>query len=534
MIMAKKLFMFFVCFYTHVFANICFTLKLPDQSEFEFEDNIQIESYDGIKIAANLFTPIYTKKRLLPTIIFVNSWTMEEHQYIKQATALVKKGYQVFSYSARGWGCSEGLANVIGPKDVKDLSKVIDWIYENTNVDKANIGIAGISYGGGMTLMALAKEPRIKTGFAMSAWASLSEAMYHQESPRIFWSSMLMGTGLLLGRIDERLKDNFKKLIFGKDEDKVDVLEWADVRSPIKYISEINKRSAPVYIANNLGDNLFQPNNVIRYFKKLTSPKILDLNQGTHATGELSGLFTFGNYTFKKLHSWFDYWLKDETENTDLVMNSISMQRDLSDERDIIKEDKFFKGDVQRFYLGARNMLASGDLTVERSLNNKRTINTIRSGLDTFASTGVPLISAIIDGHFNIPVYSYMPLIDPFHGIRFKSETLEKTLKIRGIPKLRLNMDSNGKPFQIIAYLYDVNKYGAAKLITHGVYSGKYVDGQVDMEIVATAYDIPSGNHLSMVIDTKDILYSPSTLKSFNLNFSFGPEKENILDLPVL
>ena len=197
-------------FVNNSFSKVCFSLKPIDETDFNFNDDIEIESFDGVKLAANIFTP-KNKPAPYPTIIFVNSWTLDEHQYIKQAKQLVKKGYQVFSYSTRGWGCSGGYINVIGPKDVKDLGIIVDWLEDNTKVDSKNIGMAGISYGGGMTLMGLAKESRIKTGFAMSAWGSLYEAMYHQETPRLFWSSALMGTGFLLGRVDDVLKEKFKK-----------------------------------------------------------------------------------------------------------------------------------------------------------------------------------------------------------------------------------------------------------------------------------------------------------------------------------
>ena len=126
-----------------------------------------------------------------------------------------------------------------------------------------------------------------------------------------------------------------------------------------------------------------------------------------------------------------------------------------------------------------------------------------------------------------------MPLIDPIHGIKFLSSDLSEKLSIRGIPKLKIATNSFGKKFQMITYLYDVNKYGAAKLITHGAISGDKVDGIVDMEIVATAYDIPKGHRLALVIDTKDLLYAPNSLMPFKLEFEFSNNNTNKLIIPV-
>lgn len=527
--MMRKWIFFFCIMTTNVFANICLNINLPENDIYNFRDEIKIKSFDGINIAANLFTPKYLNTKL-PTVIFVNSWTLEEHEYTKQAIEFVKKGYQVLSYSTRGWGCSDGYVDVIGPKDIEDLKSVVDWLYDNTNIDKERLGIAGISYGGGMTLMALAKEPRIKTGFAMSAWASLYEAMYHQETPRLFWSSVLMATGFLLGRIDDTLKENFKKLL--KSDDKAEIKKWADERSAMSFIDEINKRNVPVYISNNFGDNLFQPNNVIRFYNKLTTPKILDLNQGTHATGELTGLFTVSNYTFKRLHAWFDYWLKNKTQKSSLVLNRINVETDLKHERDIMNSD--ISPDHKKnkkFYLWPRNKSNDG-LVLEKYIEKEK-VDTIYSGRDTFASTGIPLLSALVDGHFRIPVYSYMPLINPDYGVKFITEELKDDLKIRGIPELTVNIDSHEMPFQIVTYLYDINKFGAAKLITHGVLSGEKINGLKSMEIVATAYNVPKGHKLALVIDTKDLLYAPKSRDDFKLDFIFKAKSPSVLEVPI-
>ena len=389
----KKLWIVLFLFCTNSFANICVEINLPENDKYEFDDGLRIESFDGVSIAANILTPKNTTGEY-PTVIFVNSWMLEEHEYLRQAVELAKKGYQVLSYSTRGWGCSEGTVDVIGPKDVKDLSIIIDWLYENTNIDKDNVGIAGISYGGGMTLMALAKEPRIKTGFAMSAWASLYEAMFHQDTARIFWSSVLMSTGAILGRVDDVLKDKFKKLVLSRG--KGEVMKWANERSPIEYIEEVNKRNTPVYISNNFGDNLFQPNNVMRYFDRLTSPKILDLNQGTHASGELTGLFTVSNYTFNKLHDWFDYWLMDKKKESTLIFNRVNIQTDIEHRRESIDVKDIIKTKSEIFHLNPVKIF-NGEMTKAKREFLKPIKSKISSGLDTFASTGIPLISAIIE-----------------------------------------------------------------------------------------------------------------------------------------
>jgi hypothetical protein len=62
-----------------------------------------------------------------------------------------------------------------------------------------------------------------------------------------------------------------------------------------------------------------------------------------------------------------------------------------------------------------------------------------------------------------------------------------------------------------VAYLYDVNALGIGKLITHAPYT--FTDRTpgtsfgVDLELFSTAYDVPAGHRLALVIDTVDPLY---------------------------
>jgi predicted acyl esterase len=512
---------------TYSYGNICLNISLPETDKYVFHNDISIETVDNLKLSANLFIPKTKAENGHPTIIFANSWMLEEHEYLRQSIELAKKGYQVLSYSSRGWGCSEGKINVIGHKDVSDLSKVIDWLYENTDVDKQNIGIAGISYGGGLTLMGLAKEPRIKTGFAMSAWASLEEALYGNDTPRLFWGTVLVSTGLLLGEVDSDIIHLFKSLVRG--ENLEEVRQWAAKRSPINYIENINKRGAPVYISNNFGDNLFQPNNVMKFYDKLTVPKVLDLNQGTHATGEITGLFTLSNYTFQRLHQWFDYWLKGQKGN--IALNTVNIQTGIEHKRESYDSIELKSLNAKTYYLHPRK-LTSGKLSSEKYMGED-TQDTVVSLTDSFASTGIPLLSALVSGNFKLPTYTFLPIRTYHDNVAYFTDRLKEKKEIRGIANLKINLDSKSN-FQVVAYLYDVNKIGAAKLITHGVFSGRpSVNSQISFDLVATAYDVPQGHKLALVVDTQDSLYARSSLIPYRLNFNYFEDKQMQLTLKV-
>ncbi|WP_144391573.1 CocE/NonD family hydrolase [Pleionea sediminis] len=516
-------------------AKICIQLPNIPTGDFIFEDDISIPSFDGSNIAANLFTPTKNKPEAgFPAIIFVNSWVLEEHEYIFQAKEFAKNGYLVLSYSARGWGCSDGEVDVAGEKDMADLSRIVEWLDANTEVDMNNIGIGGISYGSGISLMGLAKVPQIKTAVAMSTWGSLVDSLYQHDTARLFWGFFLVSSGFITADLDPEIAESYFNLLMRRNIPET--REWANERSVSHWVHLINERNAPVYLANNFGDNLFQPNNILRLFEDLTVPKRLDLNQGSHASAEGFGLVSLENYTWNNARLWFDYWLKGE-ENGIMSQNPVTMQVTGTKERVEYSSWPTINGQERKFFLEPRSMLSDGRLRTSTYDSWWMKSNRILSGFDTRASTGIPFLSEILEAHLNFPVKTPLRSINSTNGIFFKSEVLDERLRIRGIPEVTVNVKPSLRQFQLNAYLYDVDPNGVGTLITHGPVTRYDAEAnrtqKVNWELVATAYDIPRGHRVALAIDTFDALYAVPTLLPYSLEFKFKSGLNSMLTLPV-
>ncbi|MCB0351276.1 MAG: prolyl oligopeptidase family serine peptidase [Bdellovibrionales bacterium] len=511
-------------------AKKCKSIQLI-HDDYEYNDDIEIRSFDNSIIAANLVKPRTHNSEKLPTIIFVNSWALDEHEYLKQSLQFAGEGFQVLSYSARGWGCSDGMIDVIGDNDMKDISSVIDWLIQNTDADPDNIGMSGISYGGGMTLKALAVEPRLKTGAAMSAWGSLRDSLFGNNTPRAVWGAILLGSGYLLGNMDPHILELFKDMV--RYENISELTSWTNKRSPLEFIELINKRSVPVYISNNFGDNLFQPNHIIEFYNRLTGPKQLDLNQGTHATGEAFGLFTVNNHTFKKVHAWFKYWLQNKLTE-DFEMNSISVATNRNKTHTTFSSSTLKNPSYIPFYLEPKTILQPGRLSTTKNTNSNRT-DWLASGRDTWATTGIPILSEILSGHFNVPVFKFeIPSINPF-GVDYASEPLSKPLTLFGAPKITLQVKTNRDKTLFVAYLYDVNPEGGAKLVTHGVYTKlSSMQSKIEFELVATYHIFNKGHRLALSIDTQDRLYLAPIESPGMIALSADAKLASTLEIPKL
>jgi len=518
--------------------------EIIDDSPYTFthDTGLRIVSYfDGTetKIAANVFIPeVKREGQKLPAIVFINSWAMDEYEYVAQAAKFASKGYITISYSCRGWGQSEGVIKMGGKEDWADFSAVVDWLEDNTPVDVDNIGVSGISLGGGGSLHAISHDPRVKTVAALSSYIDAAKSLYSDDTPRLVWGFMLIATGTILGEMHQELYDVYFNTLTNTDIDWL--REWAAERSPASYIDDLDKINKPVYMGHNFGDHMFRPDVTIDYFNGLTvDHKRLDMNQGTHATGEVPGLVMLPNYTYDNVHRWFDYWLKgietgiiaDKKKSAVVTMEvKHTGERVVFDTEDLKKEDGSYtwppeSTEDSNYYLGPRGLFSNGSLNV--SPVNKNTSNKIYSGILTGAISGIPMLAQALE-QFKIPVVTNINLISRLKAIVFTTDPLGETLKVRGTPEIDCTLSVSKQKGQVFFYLYDVDKYGTAKYITLGYKTfWDAVPGEkmkVKVTFISTAYDIKEGHRLALVMDTHNPEFGKPTLAPFDVKFYFSSE----------
>lgn len=494
-----------------------------------------IHGAGGTVLSADVYTPHSPQPAEgFPTIIFVNSWALDKKEYVVQAGRLASDGYLIVSYTARGWGKSGGKVSVAGPEDVADIRAVVDWVISDGRADPDRIGIAGISYGGGLSLLGAAHDERIKTAVAMSGWADLRESFYAATTPRSLWGTILLASGELVGGdLHPVIEEKHRKLL--AHEDVANTLAWAYDRSPVKYLTQINDRKAPVYISQNLSDPLFQPNSVVDLYTRLSGPKRLDLNQGSHATAEAGGLFKEENYVWGRAHEWLNHWLKDPDRNP-LLGPTVAVEPPdvkhrwtLEDwpDTDLLRES---------FYLHARRGLKRGKLSSEppSAPRNDRIARGIVSG----ANIGAPVIGAIFDAHLELSRLTWIPFLNRLTSCTYLSPRFTRTRRILGAPKLSLWIEPTRPEVQLVAHLYEVNRLGWGRFITHGPITKVDAEpGEVqklEIELVTTVHQIESGAKLALVIDTYDPQYEPPTWMPYFVRLHYSPSHPSELTVPFL
>ena len=510
----------------------------PQSDLYTTDDDIVIDAVDGVELVANIFVP-NDIDGLAPAIILINSWSMTEYQYLNEAAKLAEKGYIVLNYATRGFGKSGGQIDTAGPKDIADYSAAIDYLLANYPVDPDAIGTGGISYGSGISLIGAALDGRVKAVAAMSSWGSLEHALYSNNTPHLAWAELLNLLGDLTGNPDPIIRQ-YWDIVKNQDLAGIpEVLAWAKIRSPITYVDQLNANGTAVYFGKAYGDNLFQANTLLSMYSQLTGPKHVDLVQGTHATAEIIpaltgiGENTLWDNTFK----WFDIHLKGET-NSLSTAEPVQMKVKFQNRFDGYSDFPIPEASAEKFYLHPRSLFDTGDLESYPYQSWFSKDNTINSWADTLMfSTQIPAISQLLE-QLNLPILSSIPLASTIRSIHFDTGRLDDVMQIRGTPSVTLQVQPKESSVQLVAYLYDMDRLGVGKLITHGAVTmpvaepGKKVT--LDLELVTTAYDVPAGHRLVLAIDTKDPQYKSPTNNAYNVDFEFNRHKQSVLSVPTL
>ncbi len=501
---------------------------------FSFQAKITITSADGTKIDGNVMIPTGgNASSRYPAIVFVNSWALDKIEYLAQAAAFAKKGYITLTYSTRGFGNSEGVINVAGPKDMEDLRAALNWLKANTPVDVANIGMAGISYGAGISLLGLAQMPEVKTAAAMSGWGNLEQSLWAGQSPQQVWGTILIASGYLIGRMDPIILQMYQNLV---NYNNVSVTQtWAAARSPSTFVSQINAAGKPVYMCNNFSDLLFNPNQALDFFEKLTVPKRLDMNQGIHASAEATGLFGLPNYTWANVHAWFDHYLKGENNGV-ATGPQVTMESKFNGTRTQFASWPAAQTQKKIWYLKPRGLFNEGSLS--GSANTTSTSNEFWSGIDTTATSGIPLISQLLDAHVDVPVLNWVNSISRVNGAWFESGKFSGGLKIRGRVKFNARVTTSSPNAQLVAYLYDTDGLNWGKLITFGsttIRNAPTGSAQnVAIRLDASAYDLPAGHSLVLAVDTQDIQYAKPNNSVYQLKLNFSSSAQQTLEVDTV
>jgi predicted acyl esterase len=448
-----------------------------------------------------------------PTIIFISSWGMNKWEYVEPAHEYAQKGYTVLSYTSRGFWQSGGEISLAGIPDQQDVTNMITWVIENTNADPARIGLSGISYGGGLSLLGSAMDARVKSAVAMSCWVDIAESFLgNGETIRVEAAKFLQGLAELTGKPSEGLEELFVDYFSNSNLDYL--YDFTYNSSAENFVSSINEHNPAVFIANGLGDSLFTPNQFLPFFNELltVSSKHLEFAPGDHAGPELVGLLGLPDQVWKRAMEWNDFYLLQNHPNTaDIQAEYEDMALivlNTKDGREIEKYNSWAEVTTatQVYDLAAKEVLAPGTADSTDAV----VIATVTTGAGAGITGGVAFIAETIEAAIDVQKPIRMRSIDRERAAVFVAprERHSEEEHYRGVPVVDLDFIPQSTNGSLVLYLLAVDELNFGHLFSFSPWTFKeVVPGEkvsLSIPITVTCYDIPARYDLALVIATQD------------------------------
>lgn len=231
----------------------------------------KVESFDGVRISANVFPPSVRDAEKLPPLALIapefakagvtNPYSkIGDGQFVLGPATLRAAGYNVLTWDSRGSFASGGTFQMANPFfEGRDVSELISWAAQNlaTRLNGTNdpaVGIIGANFGGAVPLATV--DPRVDAIVPTAAWNSLATAL----NPNSVFKSravskLLRGLTAAGVRLDKNLRDGLAQ---GVRTGRLSATTKALLigRGPT---SLLNQLQAPTLLIHDIVDSLVPP-----------------------------------------------------------------------------------------------------------------------------------------------------------------------------------------------------------------------------------------------------------------------------------
>ena len=164
---------------------------MPDKFEISFEE-IEIPAKNG----GSLYGWWMPNSPDAPTLIFTHGWSRNIERMMVYIRKLHPLGYNLLAFDARNHGSSTVIKNPTVGTFTEDVLAALDYISTSEKVSSQNIGLIGLSIGGGASIAAAGQDERIQTAVTVGAMSHPIKVMREQfEEKRIpqFVGTLLFG-----------------------------------------------------------------------------------------------------------------------------------------------------------------------------------------------------------------------------------------------------------------------------------------------------------------------------------------------------
>ena len=456
-----------------------------------------------------------------PAVIGSHGWGANKVALHDDALDLARAGYVVLLYSARGFGDSTGQVALDSPDyEVLDVKQLITWLAGQPGVlldgpDDPRVGLAGPSYGGGITLLTAAYDRRVDAIVPSITWNSLVTSLLPNTAapgvPGVYkqqWAGIFsIGVGGGCARLLPTVCQAFQNMGTDGTADP-QTMALLTRSSPASVISQIH---APTLLMQGAGDTLFPVSEAVASYRGILAtgtPVRMVWLAGGHDTG-----FTDADQTRQKdmTRAWFDHWLKRDSG----VVLPPAFTYARPDVGGVGTADQYPPpGGTTSYALSGAGQLVGPKqpvtATAQPMLNPP--------GGRPASVSSLPGIPGLVDvgqfiGNFAFDV--------PGEFVAFQSAPLGGDLNVVGTPSVAVRIVATADPVTLFAKLYDAAPDGKLTLPQQQIaplrLAGTSGAGTViQIPLAGISHLFPAGHSLRLVFATTDMAYfadrQPATL----------------------
>ena len=246
----------------------------------------KVRSFDGTELAVTFHPAAGLKPgKRAPTILQTHGWGGRRERSPDAPSGessgnvgtgpLRRAGFNVLTWDSRGFGESGGTVTVdYKGNEGRDVKALLTWLARQPEAKRdgrrdPRVGMHGVSYAGGIELVAAAIDRRIDAIAPAIAWHSLTTSLYKAGTVKGGWSALLYAGGQT-GRLDPHIASAFGD---GATTGRLSAEDraWFASRGPGRLVRRIR---APTMLLQGTPDTLFTPSEAIANYRILRRNRV--------------------------------------------------------------------------------------------------------------------------------------------------------------------------------------------------------------------------------------------------------------------
>ncbi|WP_338779146.1 CocE/NonD family hydrolase [Streptomyces sp. DG1A-41] len=471
-----------------------------------------LDTGNGVRIDTSYFTSGGAGRR--PAVLLGHGFGGSKNDVRQQAEDLARDGYAVLTWSARGFGKSNGKIGLNDPKgEVADVSKLIDWLAKQPQVEldkpgDPRVGMAGGSYGGAIALLTAGHDARVDAIAPAITYWNLSDALFPNGVFKKLWAGIFVNSGGGCERFEPVLCRMYERVAESGKPD-AEARKMLDERSP----SAVGKNiKVPTLLMQGQSDSLFPLGQADQAAKAIRANGALvdvDWIAGGHDGGDMETSRVQG-----RVQSWFDRYLKDD-KGVD-TGPAFRVTRTLG----------LGSGDGEPRLTGVTSDRYPGLESKQRSI----ALAGREQSFDNPPGASPPGVSALpgLGGAGGLSQLSSLgvgvSLDFPGQFAAFESAPFRDDVQITGSPTATVHVKSTSDDAVLFAKVYDVGPGRTqpvlpSQLVTPVRVEDAKAGKDVTLTLPAIDHEVDDGHRLRLVLASTDLGYaSPATPATYTVS----------------